>query len=104
MAPGGREFRLMPESHFFRTNSGHLHLISGIGRVSLADAILIEDPSENDDDLGKVTVPTPVSHTATHQYLSPQSLYRPVDRDIVRGRCVVLNRLDRSFTGFHGNI
>ncbi|XP_043192498.1 ras-specific guanine nucleotide-releasing factor 2-like [Amphibalanus amphitrite] len=38
-----------------RTNSGHLHLINGIGRVSLADAILIEDPSENDDDLDSET-------------------------------------------------
>ncbi|XP_037094567.1 ras-specific guanine nucleotide-releasing factor 2-like, partial [Pollicipes pollicipes] len=36
-----------------RTSNGHLHLINGIGRVSLADAILIEDPSENDDDLGE---------------------------------------------------
>ncbi|XP_037081601.1 uncharacterized protein LOC119102339 [Pollicipes pollicipes] len=38
-----------------RTSNGHLHLINGIGRVSLADAILIEDPSENDDDLDSET-------------------------------------------------
>lgn len=37
----------------FRTSGGRLHLVPDIGKIPLADALLIEDPSDhgvNDDD------------------------------------------------------
>lgn len=36
----------------FRTSSGKLHLAQDIGKIPLADALLIEDPSENPEDDG----------------------------------------------------
>jgi len=48
------EFNDLMEILFnFRTSGGRLHLVPDIGKIPLADALLIEDPSEhgiNDDD------------------------------------------------------
>lgn len=44
----------------FRTSGGRLHLVPDIGKIPLADALLIEDPSDhgvNDDDGKNLTVP-----------------------------------------------
>lgn len=35
-----------------RTSSGKLHLVPDIGKIPLADALLIEDPSESTEDDG----------------------------------------------------
>lgn len=35
-----------------RTSSGKLHLVPDIGKIPLADALLIEDPTENPEDDG----------------------------------------------------
>lgn len=37
-----------------RSSNGKLHLVPDIGKIPLADALLIEDPSENPDDDGKI--------------------------------------------------
>jgi len=34
----------------YRTTSGKLHLAPEVGKISLADCRLIEDPNEKDDD------------------------------------------------------
>lgn len=36
-----------------RTSNGKLHLVPAIGKIPLADALLIEDPSETQEDEGK---------------------------------------------------
>lgn len=36
----------------YRTSSGKLHLVPEIGKIPLADALLIEDPTENPEDDG----------------------------------------------------
>lgn len=38
-----------------RTSSGKLHLVNEIGKIPLADALLIEDPSETSEDDGNFT-------------------------------------------------
>lgn len=41
-----------------RTNGGRLHLLPDVGKIVLADATLIEDPSDSErDDEGLCTVP-----------------------------------------------
>lgn len=34
-------------SYYCRASGGRLHLVPGIGKIPLADAILIEDPSDD---------------------------------------------------------
>jgi len=50
-----------------RTSAGRLHLLPDIGKVPLADALLIEDPSESGgtDDDGMATSPQQQRHTTT---------------------------------------
>lgn len=42
----------------YRTSSGKLHLVPDIGKIPLADALLIEDPSDNPEDDGKLPAHT----------------------------------------------
>jgi hypothetical protein len=65
----------------FRTSGGRLHLVPDIGKIPLADALLIEDPSDhgvNDDDgnyllcFGNCVVPPPLLSPLI--FLSSQAL------------------------------
>ncbi|XP_072402937.1 ras-specific guanine nucleotide-releasing factor 1-like isoform X1 [Diabrotica undecimpunctata] len=51
-----------------RTLSGKLHLVSGIGKITLADARLIEDPSENPEEDVSSQSTTSEASTSTNVY------------------------------------
>jgi hypothetical protein len=64
-----------------RTSGGRLHLLPDIGKVPLADAVLIEDPSESsaatdDDGMASSTVQSP-QHLLKPATTREPGLFRP---------------------------
>ncbi|KAJ8927238.1 hypothetical protein NQ314_020317 [Rhamnusium bicolor] len=64
-----------------RTSSGKLHLVPDIGKIPLADALLIEDPNENPDD--EVSSVCSVSSQSTTSEASGTTSYHNRDFKII---------------------
>ena len=69
---GKREFKVL---FSFRTSGGRLHLLEDIGKIPLADATLIEDPSDSErEDDGKPQRIVSLNHRLTLEFSNQQAM------------------------------